>query len=129
VHVGPFDTVPELELCLGDESELNGLLRYDFSSVGRFGRDEQELALNEINRFIQRIPKFLKIFFVQEDLVLLVLLFTDTLAFRNGDVEVLFRLCRLHIKEIRPFAGANTFCEDLIFVCVFQGATTSLQVC
>lgn len=87
----------------------------------------QQLTLDVVYGFIQCIPEFLKIFFVEEDLMLLIFFFPYSFALGNRDVEVLLRLGGFHIKEVRSFTGSHPFCEDFIFVRVFQGRTTSLQ--
>lgn len=70
--------------------------------------------------FRERIAKLLKVFLIQEDLVLFVLFLSDPLAFRYRDIEVFFRFRRLDIKEIRALSRADTFGENFIFVGIFQ---------
>ena len=50
----------------------------------------KQLVLDVVYRLIQRIPELLEVFFVEENLVFLILLFPYTLALGNRDVEVLF---------------------------------------
>lgn len=72
--------------------------------------------------FRQCFSEFQKVFFVEEDLVLLVFVFTDALTLRDRDIEILLRLGGFHIKEVRSFPGANPLRENLIFVAiVIQG--------
>jgi hypothetical protein len=61
--------------------------------------------------------------------VLFVFIVTDALAFGDRDVEVFFRLRRLHIEEIRTLSRPHALREDLIFVAVvlFQCPHPPLQ--
>jgi hypothetical protein len=89
----------------------------------------EQLTLDVVYRLIQCIPELLEVFFIEENLVLFIFLFSDTLALGNCDVEVLFGFCGLYVKEIRAFTRPHPLREDLIFIRVFQGPTTSLQDC
>lgn len=84
------------------------------------------MPFDVLNRLGQCVLKLLEILFIQEDLVLLVFFFTDTLAFRDGDVEVFFRFCGLDVEEIRPFASTYALREYLVLIVVFQ--RTSLPI-
>lgn len=87
---------------------------------------EQQLSLDVLDGLGECIAEFFEILLIEKDLVLFVLFFTYSLAFRNRDVEILFRFRRLHVKEIRALSRANAFSEDFIFVGVFQ--RTSLPI-
>jgi hypothetical protein len=81
----------------------------------------KQLTLDVIHRLIQRVAEFLEIFLVEENLVLFVFLFPYPLAFGDRDVEILLRFCGFHIKKIRAFTRPHPFCEDFVFIRVFQG--------
>ncbi len=82
----------------------------------------KKLGLNVLNAFAECFFELVEVFFVEENLVFLVFIFPDTLAFGDGDVEVLLRLCCFDIEEIGAFAGPYPFGEELVFVPVgFQG--------
>ena len=49
----------------------------------------EELRLDILDRFSKRVAELLKILFVQKDLMLLVLIFTDAFALRDCNIEVL----------------------------------------
>jgi len=78
----------------------------------------EEMCLDILDRFGKGIAELLKVLFVEENLMLLVLIFTDSLTFRDRDIEILLGLCRLHIKEVRAFSCPHTLREDLIFVAI-----------
>jgi len=84
------------------------------------GLKEKELSFDVINRLGQRITKLFKILFVEEYLVLLIFFLSNPFAFRDRDIEVLFRLRRFHVEEVRALAGSHALGEDFIFVVVFQ---------
>jgi hypothetical protein len=84
-----------------------------------FGRGLfEELGLDVSNGLREGFPELLEIFLVQEDLVLLILIVTNTLALGDRDVEVFLGLRRFHIEEVGPLSGPDAFCEDLIFVAI-----------
>ena len=82
----------------------------------------QELCLNVLHCLGQGVLELFEIFLVEENLVLLVFLFTYALALCDRDVEVLFGLGCLHVEEVRAFPSPHPFGEQLVFVAVgFQG--------
>ena len=59
----------------------------------------------------------------------LVFFLADALAFRDGDVEVLFGFCRFDVEEVGPLSGPYPLREDLIFVAVvFQSPALLIRV-
>lgn len=66
----------------------------------------------------QRFAEFFKVLFVQKDLVFLVLVFTNSFALGDGDIEVFFGLRGLHIEEVGPFSGTHALRENLVFVAI-----------
>jgi hypothetical protein len=100
-----------LQLLLSDDARLGGLIH-------------QQVCLDVFYSFRQRVAEFFKILLVQKDLVLLIFLFANPLAFRNRYVVVFFRFRRFHVEEIRALPGPHPLREDLILVVVFQRASS-----
>jgi hypothetical protein len=92
------------------------------------GNALQELRLHILDRLGQGFFEFFEVFLVQENLMLFVFVFADTLAFRYRDIEIFLRFCRFHVEEVRAFACPDTFREDLVFVPIVIQGTSSLVV-
>jgi hypothetical protein len=84
----------------------------------------EKLTLHVADSLRESIRELLKILFVKEEFVLLVLLLSHTLALSDGDVKIFLRLRCFHVEEIRAFASTNPTSEDLFFVTVLQGASS-----
>lgn len=91
------------------------------SHIGRLADAGQELFLDMIDRLIQCVGEFLKILLVEENLVLLVFFLSHSLAFGDGNIEILLRFGRLDVEEVGPLSRAHPSGEDFIFVLRFQG--------
>jgi len=75
-----------------DEWQLE-LLLYHLQTTGcglsyLFGG--QQINADVVDCFVQCVSKLIKVLFVQEDFMLLVFFFADTLALSDGDVEIFF---------------------------------------
>jgi hypothetical protein len=83
---------------------------------------DEEFGLNMYDRFSESFDEFIKIFLIQEDLVLFVIIVTDAFAFGNSYIEILFGFCSFDIKEIGSFSRTNAFRKKfLVVIIVFQG--------
>lgn len=95
---------------------MEKILRFLFNSglLGR--RSDEQFILNIIDSLHQRICKFVKILFIQKDLVLLVFLFADSFALCYCDVKVFFRFRRFYVEKISALSGAHALRKNLILV-------------
>ncbi len=97
------------------------VLQLFFGDNTRFGRlSQQQLTLDVLDGFRQRVTELLEILLVEKDLVFLVFLFANPLALRNRDIEILFRFRRFYIEEIRALSRPHPLRENLVFIVIFQ---------
>jgi len=82
--------------------------------------DLGEKILNLRHGLIEGFRELVKIFFVQEDLMLLIFLRSNPLALCNGDVEVLFGFRGLHIEKVRPLPCTHSLRENFVLVVIFH---------